>query len=366
MKKKETKLFENIWITRIVSLLIALLLFGYVYSENYGLTTTNRNNAISTTRNETISNLPIEVNMDTDRYFISGLPETVALSLSGPESVIVQTLSAGDYRVVTEDLDVLGPGRHTIQLKVENVSDDLSYQLTPSRVNVEIEEKETIESPVEVLFNASAVEEEYIAGEPKLSTDTVLITGPASTIERIDRIYVRVSADSLLTDDLNVDTAVQVEDSNKNKLNVSIEPQQVSVQIPIKPYEKTVPLKVEQKGTPESGKTYEFSILDTEEVTLKGNRNLLAAIEEAKIEVDVTGIKADTIVTVPVQLSIPTSSISPEQIKVNVKVKTDKSSTDTTNEETPGKVTDENNSEAAEKTNSNIRINTTKKPGSVN
>lgn len=324
MKKKEENLFENTWIIRMIALLIALLLFGYVYSENYGLSTTNRNDAISTNRNETISNLPIQINMDTSQYFLSGLPETVVLTLSGPESVLVQTLSAGDYNIVTEDLNLLGPGRHTIQLRAENISDNLSYQLTPSRVNVEIEEKVTIESPVQVIFDASGVEEEFIAGDPKLSKDTVIITGPSSTIERIDRIYVRVAPDSLIDSDINMNAVIQVEDSFKNKLNVTVEPQELNVQIPIKAYEKTVPLVAKQKGTAEAGKTYEFSILDDGDVTINGNRNLLADIDEVSIDVDVTGIKADTIVTLPVQLPFKASSVVPKEVQVNIKVSTTK------------------------------------------
>lgn len=347
MKKKEPNLFENTWIIRIVSLLIALLLFGYVYSENYGLTTTNRNNAISTNRNETISNLPIQINMDTDRYFISGLPETVVLTLSGPESVLVQTLSAGDYKIVTEDLDVLGPGRHTIQLKAENLSDNLSYQLTPSRVNVDIEEKVTIESPVKVLFDASTVEEEFIAGNPILSNETVIITGPTSTIEQIDRIYVRVAPESLINSDINLNAVVQVEDINKNKLNVTVEPQEVNVQIPITAYEKTVPLVAKQKGTPESGRTYELKILEDGDVTIKGNRNLLADINRVNVEVDITGVKADTIVTLPVQLPFSTTSIEPKEVQVNIKVKNTKK-------------------EAEASTNSILRMSTPKKENENN
>lgn len=322
MSKKKNTLFENSWFIRAVSLFVSLLLFSYVYSENYGLTTTNRNNAISTTRNETISNLPIQVNMDTDHYFISGLPETIVLSLTGPESVIVQTLSANDFSIVTEDLNLLGPGRHTIEIRAVNLSDELNYQITPSRVNVEIEEKVSIESPIEVLFDTSLVDEEYVSGEPVLSDETAIITGPASTIDRIARIYVRVPSDTNLSSNVDITTVVQVEDGNGNKLNVSIEPQEVDVEIPITPYEKKVPLTINQKGTAASGKTYELSLVGDGEVSLKGNRNLLAEVDEVTLDVDITNIKTDTVVTLPVISPLPTVTVSPTEVQVNVKVTT--------------------------------------------
>lgn len=321
MKKNDRSMFENKWVIRVVSLLVSVLLFGYVYSENYGLSTINRNDSISTTRSETISNLPIQINMDTNRYFISGLPETVVLSLTGPESVIVQTLSANDFDIVTEDLNQLGPGRHTIQIKAENLSDELTYQITPSRVNVTIEEKVSVESAVEVLFNSSNVDEEYIAGTPILSHDTVIITGPESTVERIDRIYVRVTpSETPLTSDVSMNTVVQVEDANGNKLNVTVDPQEISVEIPVLPYEKVVPLKVVQKGTPVAGKKYDLSIIGETEVTLTGNRNALADVDEMVIEADISGIKSNTVLDIPIPLPVPSASVNPEAIQVNVEV----------------------------------------------
>lgn len=342
MKRNEkNNFFENIWVVRLTSLLVSLLLFGYVYSENYDLSTINRNDAISTTRSETISNLPIEINMDTDRYFISGLPETVILSLTGPESVIVQTLSANDFSIVTEDLDLLGPGRHTIQIRAENISDELNYQITPSRVNVQIEEKVSIESPIEVLFDTSVVDEYYIAGEPQLSAESVTITGPASTIDRIDRIYVRVPTDGNLTNNIELSTVVQVEDVNRNKLNVTVVPQEVTVEIPIERYQKTVPLRITQTGTAVAGREYNLSLIGDGEITLFGSRNALADIDEVIVPIDISGIRADTVLTVPIQLDFATTEFSPEEIEVNVSVRTTRTTNNTTSQTRTERTIDE-------------------------
>lgn len=320
-KNNNNNLLENVWIVRLISLLVSILLFGYVYSENYGLSTTNRNDAISTLRSETISNLPIQINMDTDRYFISGLPETVMLNISGPESVIVQTLSASDFNIVTEDLDLLGPGRHTVQLRVENLSEELTYQIVPSRVNVQIEEKVTIESSVEVRFDTDAVNDAYISKEPILNRESVIITGPASTIARIDRIYVRVPAEGEITSTLKDTYVVQVEDEARNKLNVVVEPQEIEVEIPVEPYEKTVPIRLVQIGTPVSGKKYQLSLARTENVVLTGDQKLLADVDEVVVEVDVSAIRSTVAVTAAVlPLDLAGTDVVPKQVEVNVTV----------------------------------------------
>ena len=321
MSKKKNNLLENVWVVRLISLLVSILLFGYVYSENYGLSTTNRNDAISTLRSETISNLPIQINIDTDRYFISGLPETVMLNISGPESVIVQTLSASDFNIVTEDLDLLGPGRHTVQLRVENLSEELTYQIVPSRVNVQIEEKVTIESAVEVLFDADAVADSYISKTPVLKQESVIITGPVSTVERIDRIYVRVLAEGEITSTVKGNYVVQVEDAARNKLNVVVEPQEIEVEIPIEPYEKTVPIRLVQKGTPASGKKYELSLAGNETVVLTGNQKLLADVDEVVVEVDISNVRSTSVVTAAVvPLDFAGTDVVPKQVEVNVTV----------------------------------------------
>ena len=319
-KQQDDKFLENKWVVRGLSLLISLLLFTYVYSENYGWSTSTSNSSISTSKRETISNVPIQVNIDTDEYFISGLPETVVLTLNGPESVLVQTISAADYRIVTENLDELGPGTHTIQLTAENLSNEIDYAITPSRVNVVIEERVAIESPVEVRFDESLVDPKYLAGVPELSVDTVTLTGPASTISRVDSVYVTVAAENGLTNTVNMNTVVQVVDASGNKLNVSVDPQEISVRIPISLYGKKVPLVIQQIGVPLEGKVYTIDVDGEASVTLTGDKSILADIDEVFLPVSVTGVESNTTQTLTIPVVNDTLTATPTTIKVNIRV----------------------------------------------
>jgi YbbR domain-containing protein len=319
-KQQDDKFLENKWVVRGLSFVISLLLFAYVYSENYGWSTSTSNSSISTSKRETISNVPIQVNIDTDEYFISGLPETVVLTMTGPESLLVQTISAADYRIVTEDLDELGPGNHTIQLTVENLSNEIDYAITPSRVNVVIEERVAIESPVEVFFDESLVDPLYLAGVPELSVDTVTLTGPASTISRVDSVYVTVAAENGLTNTVNMNTVVQVVDADGNKLNVSVDPQEISVRIPISLYGKEVPLVIQQIGVPLEGKIYTIEVDGESSVTLTGDKAVLAEIDEVILPVSVTGVESNTTQTLTIPVPNDTLTATPTTIKVNIRV----------------------------------------------
>ena len=319
-KQQDDKFLENKWVVRGLSFVISLLLFAYVYSENYGWSTSTSNSSISTSKRETISNVPIQVDIDTDEYFISGLPETVVLTMTGPESLLVQTISAADYRIVTEDLDKLGPGNHTIQLTAENLSNEIDYSITPSRVNVVIEERVAIESSVEVRFDESLVDPQYLAGVPELSVDTVTLTGPASTIKRVDSVYVTVAAENGLTNTVNMNTVVQVVDAAGNKLNVSVDPQEISVRIPISLYGKEVPLVIQQIGVPLEGKIYTIEVDGESSVTLTGDKSVLAEIDEVILPVSVTGVESNTTQTLTIPVPNDTLTATPTTIKVNIRV----------------------------------------------
>jgi YbbR domain-containing protein len=229
-------------------------------------------------------------------------------------------VSAADYRIVTENLDELGPGTHTIQLTAENLSNEIDYAITPSRVNVVIEERVTIESPVEVRFDESLVDPKYLAGVPELSVDTVTLTGPASTISRVDSVYVTVAAENGLTNTVNMNTVVQVVDASGNKLNVSVDPQEVSVRIPISLYGKKVPLVIQQTGVPLEGKVYTIDVDGEASVTLTGDKSILADIDEVFLPVSVTGVESNTTQTLTIPVVNDTLTATPTTIKVNIRV----------------------------------------------
>ena len=232
----------------------------------------------------------------------------------------MQTISAADYRIVTENLDELGPGTHTIQLTAENLSNEIDYAITPSRVNVVIEERVAIESPVEVRFDESLVDPKYLAGVPELSVDTVTLTGPASTISRVDSVYVTVAAENGLTNTVNMNTVVQVVDASGNKLNVSVDPQEISVRIPISLYGKKVPLVIQQTGVPLEGKVYTIDVDGEASVTLTGDKSILADIDEVFLPVSVTGVESNTTQTLTIPVVNDTLTATPTTIKVNIRV----------------------------------------------
>ena len=150
--------------------------------------------------------------------------------------------------------------------------------------------------------------------------DTVTLTGPASTISRVDSVYVTVAAENGLTNTVNMNTVVQVVDADGNKLNVSVDPQEISVRIPISLYGKEVPLVIQQIGVPLEGKIYTIEVDGESSVTLTGDRSVLADIDEVILPVSVTGVESNTTQTLTIPVPNDTLTATPTTIKVNIRV----------------------------------------------
>ena len=181
------KLYNSSWFTKLIALAFAILLFTYVnYENNSKLLTTNPLNGVSTSSSKIITNLPIVVDIDQDKYFVSGFPETASIEISGPTNIVSQTIANKAFDITAQNLNELGVGVHTINLVAEGLSSDLNYTITPSEITIEIKEKRVETFKVDVIFDDSKLATGYVAEEPILNYETVEVSGAASTIEKID------------------------------------------------------------------------------------------------------------------------------------------------------------------------------------
>ncbi|GAE47745.1 CdaR family protein [Mesobacillus boroniphilus] len=105
-----------------------------------------------------------------------------------------------------------------------------------------------------------------------------------------------------------------------NKLNVVVEPQVVEVTIPVKSSTKKVPINIVRKGIPASGVTIDSITLETKEAEIVADPSVLEDFDNVRVEVDVSKIDEDTEITLPVIIGEGIVKVSPETVKVAVKV----------------------------------------------
>lgn len=319
--------FDNLWIARIFSVLLALILFTFVNFENQSRFQSNEpTDGASIDGSEIITNLPIEVNVDTDRYFVSGIPDSATLRIQGPQAIIFQTIATQSYTVTTPNLNQMGEGTHTIELQVEGLSDNITWSVSPSVVNLTIEEKVMEEYPLSLeIDDAIDLANGYEIKDPILNIQVVQLSGAASTMEQIDKVFVEISSNEQdINSDFVMTAQVLVQDSEGNPLNVNASPNQIEINVPVERTQKTVPIVLREGSGKLPGYEYELSLSagQEESITVKGDPDAVSALENFPIEVDLNRNTESRLVTVPIE-NYPEGieEISRDEIEVLIEVR---------------------------------------------
>ena len=306
------------WFMKIGAFMVAFLLFIQVNSDPDNITNTETKDG-----SMLINDVPVEIYYDTDNLIVSGAPDTVGITLEGPESIVNVTRNKMDFEIYI-DLSNAEIGSQRVPIEVKGLSDKLNYSLTQAYADVDVEEKVTEDYKVEVEFDESALGEGYQAGTPIIDPANVEITGAKSLIEQIAVVRAMVNTDEPVTKDINAEAAVQAYDINMNKLDVNINPASVNITIDISSPSKEVSLKPIEKGTKSEGITIEDIKLDTNKVTIYGDVSVLDKIKEIEIPIDISDIKEDTVLELPVSLPDGIVGSSADTVKVTIDVKEDK------------------------------------------
>ncbi|WP_409252568.1 YbbR-like domain-containing protein [Bacillus sp. SCS-153A] len=312
------KFIENRWFMRIVGLLLAFVLYASVNFDEMAVQRSESSNPQENT--ETIQNVPVEIFYDKENLFVSGVPETVNIEVEGPKNLVTSAKTLRDFHVYA-DLNDLGIGDHQVQLKIDGISDKLQVKLNPSFANVSIQEKVTEEFAVEPEFNeallAQGFQTETITAEPR----KVEITGAKDVIERIAYVVATPDVNSGIDRTVTREARVQVLDRDYNKLDVAIDPETVAVTIEVTNPSKEVSVTVNQTGQLPEGVEVESITVTPKKVTVFGRDALLRSINELTAELDLSNVKKDTTLELPLILPEGVNKTSPEVVEVKINIK---------------------------------------------
>ncbi|WP_155286122.1 CdaR family protein [Lacticaseibacillus zhaodongensis] len=320
-----SKIWDSPWMYRILSLILALGIFAYVNAEklnNSVRTDRNDNTAILATKKQTVK-VPLELNADTDKYFITGYPEKVAVKVEGNAALVTAVANTQNFRVYA-DLRNLGVGQHTVALKQQGLSNQLTYSIEPKTIKVNIQNRISKTMAIQVHYNKEAIADGYQVGTPRLSSNSVQVTGARNEIDRIYEISASVTLNRNTNNDVTQTVMLQALDSNGQTVNVVVTPETVRVKLPISLPSKKVKLDFKQSGTPVTGFSYSFKS-DTDYVTIRGSQRELDRIDRLTVPVDVSGLSKDTKKTVDLRdANKALRSISPQSVAVNIQVQSAK------------------------------------------
>ncbi|MFT8320039.1 MAG: CdaR family protein [Bacillus sp. (in: firmicutes)] len=362
MNKLFDKIIDSTLFMKIITFALALLLFSTVYDPNKESSDVNVPGDNDT---EVVENVPVRVYYDTENVVVTGVPKTVDVTLTGPTSHLQIAKQRKDFEVYV-DLANAKIGNKEVKLQIKNLSDKLKAKIDPKQVEVTVKEKVTREFKVEAEYSSKIIADGYSAEAATVNPSTVKITGAKDEIDKIAYVKANVEIDGSTSQSIEQDAEISALDSSLNKLDVQVEPETVKVAIPVKRVSKKVPIEIEKKGSPPSNVTIDSITLDTKEATISGAENVLKDTKNVRVEVDLSKIEKDQILSLPVIISNGITAVQPQLVNATVKVtiakENNEESTEETNEqtETDGEADSTETStpeQTSTKTLSNVPIN---------
>ncbi|MBM6616193.1 CdaR family protein [Bacillus suaedaesalsae] len=313
------KFMDNHWVVRVIALLFALMLYT---SVNMGTQSKQVDTPFSlplmTTENETLTEIPLSVYYDRDNYVVSGLPQTVNVTLEGPRSS-VQPIKLQRSIEPYIDLEKLKPGTHELKVLYEDINDSVKVTIDPAVITLTIHEKVEKEFSVEVDY-IHELNDGYALDEPIVNPKNVKVIGAKEQVEQI--ALVKAIVDLKGADEkIKQEAPVAVYDSEGNRLAVEVVPAVVDVEVSIISPNKVVPISFVPKGKVEDG--YSLIGLETavKDITIFGAKKDIDKIQAIEnIEVDVEGISESTTIEVEIPVPKGLKQITPTKIPVQVTV----------------------------------------------
>lgn len=326
VESKVIKAFRTIstWIDFILfnqrfSKLVALFLAAILYLVINGGT---KDSAFITSMKQStvLENVKVTTNVSDSVYEVTGLPETVKVTLRGETSDIQFASQERDsYRVIA-DLSEVSEGVHEVKLEPMNFSSRVEVSIEPSSAVVNVEKKISKSFLVGYDYiNTDKLDKIYSLGEPTFSQNEVIVRASEETMNQISYVKALIDVDGVKAD-FQKDAKLVAYNQEGEKVNVNILPESVNVNVKVTTPSKKVPIAIVSQGKMDSSLAIESFTLDKEEITLYAPQNVLDTVDNVEITIPIDKITKDTSITMPVMLPSGVSKGNVSKVTIKVKV----------------------------------------------
>ena len=165
--------------TKIVALCLAILLY----------ITVNINNddsifASPLQSSKDISNLSVSAIYNSDVFELSGLPESVNVTVTGDSANVTSAVNMGGY--IIANLEGLTEGTHQVKLTSEGFNSNVNIKIDPSNAVVTLKKKTTRQFDISYDFiNLDKMENIYSLGTPVFEYAKVNVRASKETLDSI-------------------------------------------------------------------------------------------------------------------------------------------------------------------------------------
>ncbi|APS41395.1 putative secreted protein associated with spyDAC [Weissella jogaejeotgali] len=317
MKRRTDKIVYSL-----LTLVVAVFMSAYTDSQS---TASNRRSnddtsqlstigKITSSQSETVS-VPIQFSgINTDDYYISGAPDNVAVTISGPSALVTAAKNTKNFQV-SANLKNLSDGTHTVSLKVTGLNKDLTYKLKTPKVTLTMYKRTSSYYSVKTNYNKDAIADGYTVGTVTSSVNNVQIMGRQAAINAVDNVVADVQLKRDTKKTVRQKVTLQAVDVNGNPVDVAVSPQVTTVKVPVKTGNGTrqIPLDLKTKN----GNASEFSLSGSiNEVAVQGNTDVLDKIKNVEAVVDLSGVTTTTEKDVTIKVPDGAESVDPKTVSV--------------------------------------------------
>lgn len=301
----------------IVSLLLALFMFlsaNKVFEDMNLFDNTNGSDKV------TIENVPVDVQYDKEKYYVSGIQNFVQVELSGSPIAVKRLETTQNFEVVV-NLKNYSLGEYDISYTVEGLPDNVKATVLPEKASITVQNlvEQTFDVHAEV--NDSRIGSNYTLESIDIEPSTVKVRGGEMDMARIQYVRAMLTDTSKITEEVTENVQVNVFDAQYNKLDVEIDPTNVSVKINVEESSKEVPVSLQMVGDLPKGYQIDSIKLSKDVVKLYGSQEVLEQLYQVEAELDVEGLKEsgdkDVRIKVPDSITRTEPAVLIAQVKVS-------------------------------------------------
>jgi len=266
-----------------------------------------------------------QIGQDPDLLIVGEVPMQVHLTLKAPKSIWDKLNNNPDLAKAWIDLSGLGPGEHTVEVKIYVEASPVRYiSVDPSEVRVALEPLVQREFSVEVIEHGE-LPLGYRKGTASLEPDRVEISGTESHMSQVAETRVVLDM-SGATETISTTLPIEVLDKNGALISgLTLQPKTVIVNQPVSLLGgfKNVVVKVVTKGQVASGFRLTNVSVSPPTVTLFSDDPQLIYETPGYVEtmpVDLTNLSDDVEMSVDLNLSKGITLVSKPNVLVQVSV----------------------------------------------
>jgi len=311
------KFMDSRWFLRGIALFVTLLLFMSVNLEPQP-SSTNIGEFPIFSGDSTIKDVPVTAIYDQENLIVTGIPDTVSVTLKGPNSLVKTAKLKKDFEVFI-DLSDYALGTYEVPLKIRNLSDKVTATIKPRTVTVTIREK--VEKAVSVgvdFINQDKIKNGYRAEIPVVNPAKVSVVGTEQEVSQVS--YARAVVDvARANQTFSQNVKVHLYTKQGKEVFLRSRPKTVEVTVPVVSQGKTVPIKFVPTGTLLDNLKLRSIISDTNAVSVYAPLNWLNSFTgPIQVPLDLSTVLDDGTYELTVPLPTGAFKVSPSTIRVNV------------------------------------------------